>query len=187
MAVAQSIWPPDLSAPLIAGRPGGELFWSIRHGVGPMPPATGIGDAAIWSLVDFIRLRAGARIFSPSEMSWSGAARVPGFVARCSDGALFSPGNGEPMQLWIGGGERESAFAQADGVSERCVVEDPAPLAAALAELTGGAAPPAQVLVDANGWLRRAFRTGADAPPKLVAAELARIRGNPLDASSLHH
>lgn len=187
MAVAQSVWPPDLSAPLIAGRPGGELFWSIRHGVGPMPPTTNIEDAAIWSLIDFIRLRAGARIFSPSEMSWSGAARVPGFVARCADGTLVSQGTGQPMRLWVSGGESERAFAQADGASERCVVEDPAPLAAALAELTGGAAPPAQVLVDANGWLRRAFRTGADAPPKLVAAELARIRGNPLDASSLHH
>lgn len=131
MAVARSVWPPDLSAPLIAGRPGGELFWSIRHGVGTMPPATGIGDAAIWSLVDFIRLRAGARIFSPSEMGWSGAARVPGFVARCADGTLVSPGSGRLLRLWVNGGESETVLAQVDGAAERRSVEDAAPLAVA--------------------------------------------------------
>lgn len=188
VAVAQSVWPPDLSAPLISGRPGGELFWSIRHGIGPMPPATQFEDAAIWSLIDFIRLRAGARIFSPSDMRWSGAVRMPGFVARCGDGTVVAPGDGKPLRLWIGSDERgANALVQADGTTQRCLVEDPQPLAAALAEVSGSPSPPSQVLVDANGWLRRAFRAEGDAPPDIVASEFALIRQRPLDGSSLHH
>ncbi len=184
VAVAHAIWPPDLSAPLIAGRPGGELFWSIRHGTGPMPPATRLDDAEIWALIDFIRLRAGARIYAPSEMRFAGAARMPGFVARCQEGGILTPGNGRVLRLWI---EGTTAQVQADGAVARCPVEDPEPLAAALAELTGGGLAPAQVLIDANGWLRRAFRTDGSASPDLVATELKRIRERPFDATSLHH
>lgn len=188
LAIAQSVWPPDLSAPLIAGRPGGELFWSIRHGIGAMPPAAGLDDAAIWSLVDFIRLRAGARIFSPDEMRWSGAARMPGFVARCADGAIVAPGNGRPLRIWTGRDEQgASARVQVDGLGERCAIEDAEPLAVALAELAGGSVPPAQILVDANGWLRRAFGTDGDASQDSVASELALIRERPLDGSARHH
>jgi putative copper export protein/mono/diheme cytochrome c family protein len=188
VAVAQSVWPPDLSAPLIAGRPGGELFWSIRHGSGPMPPAAQLDDAAIWSLVDFIRLRAGARIFSPPEMRWSGAARMPGFVARCADGTLVTPGNGAPLRVWIEGDKHGArARAQVEDFAGPCPVEDPEPLAAALAEVTASASAPALVLVDANGWLRRAFKTESSAAPDMVASELAAIRRSPLDGSALHH
>ncbi|TQI72452.1 putative copper export protein [Bosea sp. AK1] len=188
VAVAQSVWPPDLSAPLIAGRPGGELFWSIRHGSGPMPPAAQLDDAAIWSLVDFIRLRAGARIFSPPEMRWSGAARMPGFVARCADGTLVTPGNGAPLRVWIEGDEHGAgARVQVDDSARLCPVEDPEPLAAALAEVTASASAPALVLVDANGWLRRAFKTESSAAPDMVASELAEIRRSPLDGTALHH
>lgn len=188
VAVAQSVWPPDLSAPLIAGRPGGELFWSIRHGIGTMPPATQLEDTAIWSLIDFIRLRAGARIFIPSDMRWGGVTRMPGFAARCEGGVVVTPGGGKPLQLWLGHDEHgANAQVQADGAAERCPVEDPLPLSAALAELTGSPSPPAQILVDANGWLRRAFRTESDAPPHAVASELALIRASPLDGSSIHH
>ena len=188
VAVAQSVWPPDLSAPLIAGRPGGELFWSIRHGIGSMPAAAQLDDAAIWSLIDFIRLRAAARIFSPSEMGWSGAARMPGFVARCTDGAIVTPGNGRPLSVWIGrDGHGANAHVQADGATERCVVEDAGPLAEALAEAASSPSPPALVLVDANGWLRRVFRVEGDAASDAVASELAIIRGRPLDGASLHH
>ncbi|WP_353181932.1 CopD family protein [Bosea sp. (in: a-proteobacteria)] len=186
-AVARAVWPPDLSAPLIAGRPSGELFWSIRHGVGPMPAAPELDDAAIWSLVDFIRLRAGARIFAPGEMGWGGATRMPGFVARCGEGGVVMPGNGAPLRIWIGR-DGSGAQVQLDGAAGRCPVEDPQPLAEALAELTGGALPPpALVLVDANGWLRRAFRTEADATPDVVASELARIRDRPLAETDRHH
>ncbi|WP_377848716.1 CopD family protein [Bosea sp. UC22_33] len=188
VAVAQSVWPPDLSAPLIAGRPSGELFWSIRHGSGRMPPNAQLGDAVIWSLIDFIRLRAGARIFSPSEMSWSGAARMPGFVARCVGGTIVAPGNGVPLTLWFDRDERgASAQAQIDGAGPRCPVEDPAPLAAALAEITASALAPALVLVDANGWLRRAFKAESDAAQDKVASELAEIRRRPLEGAGLHH
>ncbi|WP_199086560.1 CopD family protein, partial [Bosea sp. ASV33] len=188
VAIAQSVWPPDLSAPLIAGRPGGELFWSIRHGVGPMPPAGQLDDAAIWSLVDFIRLRAGARIFSPSEMSWSGAARMPGFVARCVGGTIVVPGNGVPLTLRFGRDEPGAGVeVQVDGAGQRCAVEDPAPLAAALAEITASASAPALVLVDANGWLRRAFKAEGDGAPDKVASELAEIRRRPLEGAGLHH
>jgi mono/diheme cytochrome c family protein len=188
VAVAQSVWPPDLSAPLIAGRPGGELFWSIRHGSGPMPPAAQLDDAAIWSLVDFIRLRAGARIFSPPEMRWSGAARMPGFVARCADGTLVTPGNGAPLRVWIEGDEHGAgARVQVDDSARLCPVEDAEPLAAALAEVTASASAPALVLVDANGWLRRAFKTESSAAPDMVASELAEIRRSPLDGTALHH
>lgn len=188
VAVARAVWPPDLSAPLIAGRPSGELFWSIRHGIGPMPPAAQFDDAAIWSLIDFIRLRAGARIFSASEMRWSGAARMPGFVARCGGGPVVAPENGTPLRVWVGrDAHGASAHVQADGAGQRCPVEDSEPLAAALAEVTGSPSPPAQVLVDANGWLRRAFRADRDATPDVVASELALIRQRPLDGSSLHH
>lgn len=187
VAVARSVWPPDLSAPLIAGRPGGELFWSIRHGIGTMLPATQLDDAAIWSLVDFIRLRAGARIFSSSEMGWSGAVRMPGFVARCGEG-IVTPGNGKPLRLWLGlDAQGPRVQVQVDGANEQCLVEDSSPLAAALAELTGSPSPPAQLLVDANGWLRRTFRADGDASWDIIAAELALIRERPLDASSLHH
>lgn len=91
------------------------------------------------------------------------------------------------MWLLVSGGESETVLAQVDGATERCSVEDPAPWAVALAALTGGPVPPAQVLVDANGWLRRAFRTEDDASPELVAAELSRIRASPFDGSSIHH
>lgn len=188
VAVAQSVWPPDLSAPLIAGRPGGELFWSIRHGSGAMPPAAQLDDAAIWSLIDFIRLRAGARIFSPPEARWSGAARMPGFVARCADGTLVTPGNGAPLRLWIGrDGHAARAQVQVDGSARQCPVEDPEPLAAALAEVTASAMAPELVLVDANGWLRRTFETESKAAPDEVASELAEIRRRPLDGDALHH
>jgi len=188
VAVAQSVWPPDLSAPLIAGRPGGELFWSIRHGSGAMPPTAQLDDAAIWSLIDFIRLRAGARTFSPPEMRWSGAARMPGFVARCTDGTLVTPGSGAPLRVRIGrDGHDAGAQVQVDGSTRQCPVEDPAPLAAALAEVTGNTSPPAQVLVDANGWLRRAFGTADDATPDVVASEMSVIRQRPLDGAALHH
>jgi hypothetical protein len=173
---------------LIARRPGGELFWSIRHGVGAMPPTTQRDEAAIWSLVDFIRLRAGARIFTPSEMGWADATRMPGFVARCADGSILAPGNGTLLQVRI---ERDDHGARArallDGASETCPVEDPEPLAAALAELTGSAAPPALVLVDANGWARRAIRREAEVSPSAVASALSSMRERPLDGSSLHH
>ncbi|MEZ2405657.1 CopD family protein [Bosea sp. RCC_152_1] len=188
VAVTQSVWPPDLSAPLIAGRPGGELFWSIRHGSGPMPPSAQLGDAAIWSLIDFIRLRAGARIFSPPEMRWSGAVRMPGFVARCADGTLVTPGSGAPLRVWI---ERDArgagARVQVDAAAESCPVEDPEPLAAALAEVTASTTAPALVLVDANGWLRRAFKADDSAALDMVASEFAEIRRRPLDGASLHH
>lgn len=187
-AVARSVWPPDLSAPLIAGRPGGELFWSIRHGLGPMPPATDLNDAAIWSLVDFIRLRAGARAYTASEMRWAGATRIPGFVARCEGGVIITPEHGKPLRLWIEADSRSANVqVQVDGATDRCAVEDPQPLAAALAELTGSASPPAQVLVDANGWMRRSFVTEDDAAHDVVAAELKLIREEPLDGSYLHH
>ncbi|MGO4674854.1 CopD family protein [Bosea sp. 2YAB26] len=183
VAVAQAVWPPDLSAPLIAGRPGGELFWSIRHGAGPMPAATGLGDAEIWALIDFIRLRAGARIYDRSEMRFAGAARMPGFVAGCQEGVILAPGDGRVLRLWI---EGTTAQVQADGAAARCPVEDPEPLATALAELTGGGEPPAQVLIDANGWLRRAFGTDANASPDILATELKLIREQPYDGSSHH-
>lgn len=188
VAVAQSVWPPDLSAPLIARRPGGELFWSIRHGTGSMPAASQIDDMAIWSLVDFIRLRAGARIFSSSEMSWSGAARMPGFVARCGDGTIVAPGDGKPLQVWIGH-DQHGVRAQvlADGPGLTCLVEEPEPLAAALAEITNSALAPALVLVDANGWQRRAFKTEGDATPSAIASELAEIRQRPLESDAQHH
>lgn len=187
LAVAQGAWPPDLSAPLIAGRPGGELFWSIRHGTGSMPGATGLDDAEIWALIDFIRLRAGARIYAPSEMRFAGAARMPGFVARCRDDVILVPGNGRVLRLWIEPGPQgTTAQVQADGAVARCPIEDPEPLAAALAELTGGKAPPAQVLIDANGWLRRAFKTESSASPDIVATELTFIREQPYDGSGHH-
>lgn len=187
-AVAQAVWPPDLSAPLIAGRPGGELFWSIRHGAGPMPATTGLDDAEIWSLVDFIRLRAGARIYAPSEMRFAGAARMPGFIARCQEGRILAPGDGRVLRLWIEAGPQGTrAQVQADGAVARCSIEDPEPLATALAELTGGGPAPAQVLSDANGWLRRAFKTESSASPDIVATELKSIREAPLDVTSSHH
>ncbi|WP_187640354.1 hypothetical protein [Bosea sp. F3-2] len=113
---------------------------------------------------------------------------MPGFVARCADGTIIAPGNGKLLQPWIGRDEHgANAQAQADGADARCPVEDPQPLAAALAELTGSPSPPAQVLVDANGWLRRAFRTEGDASPAVVASELTLIREHPLGGSALHH
>ncbi|MCA0417601.1 MAG: hypothetical protein LCH80_02605 [Proteobacteria bacterium] len=112
---------------------------------------------------------------------------MPGFVARCIDG-IVTPGNGKPLRLWLGhDGHGPRVQVQVDGANEQCLVEDPGPLAAALAELTGSSSPPSQPLVDADGWLRRAFRTDGDASRDVFASELALIRERPLDASSLHH
>jgi mono/diheme cytochrome c family protein len=83
------MWPPRISAELLARRIEGEVFWHIRagmhdrHGIATMPGfADQLDPAQVWSILDALRaLAAGASV--REEAAWAAPVRAPEVEVRC--------------------------------------------------------------------------------------------------------
>jgi putative copper export protein/mono/diheme cytochrome c family protein len=204
LATGRPVWPPDLTAPLFRRHLDGDLFWRIAHGMRaadgtPSMPAFGdrLTEGDIWMLVDVVRARGSARSLD-QDGRWTAATRAPAMSFAClEEGRTVDPARPGDAMLYLaatntvmaGGG---AAAIVADGVSWRvCTIRDEAERSrwlSALAILTGQEErelAQAVVLIDAQGWLRRLWRTPP--PEEDRMREARRARQTPVRAEGHGH
>jgi putative copper export protein/mono/diheme cytochrome c family protein len=198
--------PADLTAPHLWDHADGELFGWIAHGMAA--PAGGLAmpgfsnvlnDDDVWALIDYIRAHNAGVAYAASR-AWPLPVQAPSFQLRCgaADETDLAALRGRVVRLAFGGatpGAEDGAItvlAAGEETAARqggCVADDAA-LRDAYAVVTGLPAARldgAEVLIDANGWLREVRPPGAASD----AAAVKAIVATPLQAAaggmSHHH
>ncbi|MGV6874358.1 CopD family protein [Pseudochelatococcus sp. B33] len=208
LATGKPAWPPDLTAPLYHRQLDGDLFWRIGDGMttkdgAPTMPAfrDRLDDGDIWTLVDFIRARGSARSLD-SDGRWTAPTRAPAMSATCmQDGRTVDPARPGGAALYVETvSGKDLPRAATDGWPD-AAGQDAGPQACAigragerqqwlsalaiLTETDPQHLQAAAVLIDAQGWLRRLWRTPP--LPEELAAEVRRAREIPVGTGEHHN
>ncbi len=197
-AASLPVPPADLTAAHLWGHPDGELFWWLSHGIeGPegglvMPGfAASLSEEQRWALIDWVRANNAGQAKQASG-AWPAPVRAPGLAIVCAEPGrdeltdlrgsivriVFSRSDPAPGVITVAVG------ADATPRPGVCASLDPAAARAyatvtGLASLTG-----AEVLVDADGWLRSVL---TDATPDRLAEAVGAIRTQSLAAAPVGH
>jgi len=195
-AAALPVPPADLTAPHLWEHPDGELFWWLSHGMEApegglaMPGfADVLGDDDIWALIDFIRAH-NAGVAHAASGVWSPPVQAPSFQMSCGEvsqdltdlrgrvvrlvfGPVASAVAGDVLTVSTASGPAGPGVCTADDGSVRAAY---AIVAGVPAERLAGA----EVLIDANGWLREVRPAAGGAGD---TAEIHDIAAHPLQAA----
>ncbi|HEY7578841.1 MAG TPA: CopD family protein [Acetobacteraceae bacterium] len=216
-ARALTMAPADLTAPHFWMHSAGDLYWFIAHGftapngTAAMPAFAGkLSSEAIWALIDYLRAH-NAGLAMRHTGNWPQPIAVPQFDARCANGRVVDLDDlrGRAIRLVALADDREAEPAAPDvdvttiliapGAAPApsggtCVAAEPQTWTA-MAIILG--VPPdamagAQVLADANGWLRAAWLPGNNRESDNSRTLRARVRDiieHPLviAAPAVHH
>jgi putative copper export protein/mono/diheme cytochrome c family protein len=184
--------PADLTAPHLWDHADGELFGWIAHGMEApegglaMPGfSPGLSDDDIWALIDFIRAHNAGSTYAATG-AWSPPVQAPSFQVTCAghDPADLANWRGSVVRLVFGGTPPQPQHGVAtvrvgaedsDAGAGGCRADDEA-LRNAYSVVTGlnpAELEGAEVIIDANGWLREVRRrvTGSDAAALLAIVD----------------
>lgn len=194
--------PADLTADHVYAHSDGDLFWWIGHGIAgtPMPGFDGaLDEETRWELVDFIHANAdGVRAAQGTP------AQPPDFDYQCPDGTVGSlrSSKGRIVHLLFApdavrltalaaldaGGDVITVVAGAGGAAGFCVAAGPEIASAFglyLPDRSKGISG-AEMLIDANGWLRAVWQPALGSgwrDPAALIADIGQIRASPVTAS----
>ncbi len=186
--------PADLTAEHLWAHGDGEMFWWLTHGITSpegevaMP---GFGDVLSedrrWALIDYVRAH-NAGLTHRVTGAWSPPVQAPALQAACADGRTVTLADLHGRVVRLAFDARSVAVELAPPDAVRCTTDEPA-VSAASAIVTGldpAALGGTQILVDANGWLRKVVAPGEAGR---LDAEIGRIAAQPLaaDAAAMHH
>ncbi len=189
--------PADLTAAHLWDHSDGELFWWLTHGIdapegGQAMPGfgTALTEDQRWALIDFIRANnAGAAKAATGQ--WPLPVHAPGFEASCGGRTVTLDDLPGRVVRFIIGPPRPlppnpdviTIFATPTADPAACTVIDlTVPQAYAIVSgIPAGALPGTEFLIDGDGWLRAAQRSGWD-DPKALAAAVASLRAHPMAA-----
>jgi putative copper export protein/mono/diheme cytochrome c family protein len=205
--------PADLTASHLWAHSDGELFWWLAQGIAApqgglaMPGfAERLSEDDRWALIDYVRARnAGLAVAASGQ--WPQPVLAPDIQLRCADGRAGSLGvlRGRVLRIVVVAAGQPALVPQAQ-VTDVWIASDPGlrpgpgscladdPAAASAYAIVGGIAPGdpagARFLVDAQGWLRAAWRPGEPAgwtEPRALLNMIAEIRTHPLAESAGGH
>ena len=215
---ALAVPPADLTAAHLWDHSDGELFWWLSHGMqgpGGEPVMPGFADRLSederWALIDAIRANNAGMALGDGR-AWPRPTPAPRFEADCVGGGSVDLADlkGEVARIVVAGAANAPALSPLPGLvtiligadspdlpDGTCADSDPATrLAYALvAGVPRDGLAGTQILIDADGWLRRLWRPG-DPPGWTAAPDLApavaRLRREPLaapaaDTHAHHH
>ncbi len=192
-ATGDPVWPPDLTASLFADRSDGEIFWTIMHGKEledgrqSMPGfETALDAKTAWSLVDYIRTIASARMIGlPAPDGEVYPAASPRITVYCN-GKRYELGR-QSDNFWLLHLQNEhlEVFSVGSNGSTQCDVSDQT--AAVAVQLLAPTADGVSFLADENGWIR--FRWSEHEKPSASIIEIAirKVRANPISLSNKGH
>ena len=187
VAASLPVPPADLTAPHLWEHSDGELFWWLTAGMAApdgtqaMPGFAGrLTEGQRWDLIDAVRAH-NAGMAQREAGAWPAPVPLPGFTVDCPGRGAVATDELRGQVLLVSAGPNGVTVTPAGGPACRATGPE---AWKALAVVVGR---PADVLVDAGGWLRTVARPGTWGSPVVLAMAEQAVAVPLAAASGGHH